>query len=56
MPWTEERFNLALQDYMVRAYEATSGFAKATDCSMRQAAFAIGIRRVADAVRMRGYI
>ena len=56
MPWTEERFNQALQDYMVRAYDATSAFAKATGCSMRQAAFAIGIRRVAEAVRMRGYI
>ena len=28
MPWTIERFNEALQAYMVRAYEATSAFAK----------------------------
>jgi len=56
MPWTEERFNDALQGYMVRAYEATSSFAKARGCTLRQAAFAIGIDRVAAAVRMRGYV
>jgi glutamate dehydrogenase (NAD(P)+) len=56
MPWTEARFNELLQEYMVRAYAATSTYARETGCSMRQAAFAIGIRRVADAVRMRGYI
>ena len=39
-----ERFNEALQDYMVRAYDATSTFAKDTGCSLRQAAFAIGIQ------------
>jgi len=56
MPWTETRFNEALQEYMVRAYAATSAFTKDKDCSLRQAAFAIGIQRVAAAVRMRGYV
>jgi glutamate dehydrogenase (NAD(P)+) len=56
MPWTEARFDEGLQEYMVRAYEATSSFSEEKHCSMRQAAFAIGIRRVAEAVRMRGYI
>jgi glutamate dehydrogenase (NAD(P)+) len=56
MPWSEERFNETLRAYMVRAYDATSAFTYEKACSMRQAAFAIGIRRVADAVRMRGYI
>jgi glutamate dehydrogenase (NAD(P)+) len=56
MPWTIERFNEALQGYMVRAYAATSAFAEEKGCSLRQAAFAIGIERVAGAVRMRGYI
>jgi glutamate dehydrogenase (NAD(P)+) len=56
MPWTEARFNEALHDYMVRAYTATSAFAQEKACTLRQAAFAIGIQRVAAAVRMRGYI
>jgi glutamate dehydrogenase (NAD(P)+) len=56
MPWTIDRFNEALQDYMVRAYTATSTFSKEKGCTLRQAAFAIGVQRVAAAVRMRGYI
>jgi glutamate dehydrogenase (NAD(P)+) len=55
-PWTEARFNEALQGYMVRAYAATAAFAKEQGCSLRQAAFAIGIQRVGAAVRLRGYI
>jgi glutamate dehydrogenase (NAD(P)+) len=56
MPWTEARFNKALRDYMTRAYRATSAFARERGCTMRQAAFAIGIQRVAQASRLRGYI
>jgi glutamate dehydrogenase (NAD(P)+) len=56
MPWTEERFNEALYDYMTRAYAATSGFARQRNCTKRQAAYAIGIQRVAQASRLRGYI
>jgi glutamate dehydrogenase (NAD(P)+) len=55
MPWTIERFNEALQAYMVRAYDATSAFSREKGCSLRQAAFAIGIERVAAAVKLRGY-
>jgi glutamate dehydrogenase (NAD(P)+) len=56
MPWTIERFNEALQEHMVRAYTDTSTFAREKRCTLRQAAFAIGIQRVASAARMRGYI
>lgn len=56
MPWTIERFNEALKDYLVRAYANTSAFAKEKQCTLRQAAFAIGIQRVAGAARSRGYI
>ncbi|MGQ0616601.1 MAG: Glu/Leu/Phe/Val family dehydrogenase [Acidimicrobiia bacterium] len=56
MPWTEERFNEALRQHLQKAYAATSAFAAVHGCSLRQAAFAIGIQRVAAASRMRGYI
>jgi glutamate dehydrogenase (NAD(P)+) len=56
MPWTETRFNEALHDYMTRAYHATASFSEEFECTMRQAAFAIGIQRVAQASRLRGYI
>jgi glutamate dehydrogenase (NAD(P)+) len=56
MPWTEARFNEALADYMERGYNVTAAFVDEKHCTMRQAAFAIGIQRVAQASRLRGYI
>jgi glutamate dehydrogenase (NAD(P)+) len=56
MPWTEARFNEALAEYMERAYNVTTAFVAENNCTMRQAAFAIGIQRVALASRLRGYI
>jgi glutamate dehydrogenase (NAD(P)+) len=56
MPWTEQRFNEALHDYLARAYATTAALAEEKHCTMRQAAFAIGIQRVAAASRLRGYI
>ena len=54
--WKEERFNAELRDRMRLAYEATADTAAELGCTLRQAAFAIGIRRVAHASRLRGYV
>ena len=54
--WKEERFNDELRDRMVGAYRYTREFALQHDVSMRRAAYAIGVQRVADAVRLRGYV
>ena len=54
--WKEERFNAELADKLRVAYAATAAFAESHSCTLRQASFAIGIRRVADASRLRGYI
>ena len=54
--WKEERFNTELRDRMRLAYAATADTAAELSCTLRQAAFAIGIRRVAQAVRLRGYV
>ena len=54
--WKEERFNTELRDAMVRAFDATVVFAESRNVSMRKAAFAIGIERVARAARLRGYV
>ncbi len=54
--WKEDRFNAELRDRMRLAYAATSDTARQLNCTLRQAAFAIGIRRVAQASRLRGYI
>ena len=54
--WKEDRFNQELEDAMVRAFEATAAFAERHAVSLRKAAFAIGIERVARAARLRGYV
>jgi len=54
--WKEDRFNSELQDAMVRAFDATAAFAEGRSVTMRNAAFAIGIDRVAKAARLRGYV
>jgi glutamate dehydrogenase (NAD(P)+) len=54
--WKEERFNTELLDKMQVAFQVTQAFADDHDVPLRQAAYAIGIQRVADAVKLRGYI
>lgn len=54
--WKEDRFNAELMDAMTRAFQATANFAEQRGVSLRRAAYAIGIERVAKAARMRGYI
>jgi glutamate dehydrogenase (NAD(P)+) len=54
--WKPERFQSELADKLGQAYAATRAFADAHACTLRQAAFAIGIQRVAEASHLRGYI
>ena len=54
--WKEDRFNAELLDKMQGAYRDTQAFADEHQVSLRHAAYAIGIQRVADAVKLRGYI
>jgi glutamate dehydrogenase (NAD(P)+) len=54
--WKEERFNEELRDRLRAAYQATMASAEEYGCTLRQAAFAIGIKKVAQAARMRGYV
>ena len=54
--WKEERFTAELLDRLQGAYRFTQAFADERRVSLRQAAYAIGIQRVADAVKLRGYV
>ena len=54
--WKEDRFVAELADKMRGAYRFTQAFADEHEVGLRQAAYAIGIRRVADAAKLRGYI
>ena len=54
--WHEEEVNLRLTERLVEAYERISTFAQLRNVSMREAAFAIAVQRVAETARLRGYI
>ena len=53
--WKESRFNEELKDRLRRAFSATADMADERQVSLRQAAFAIAIERVAEAAHLRGY-
>jgi glutamate dehydrogenase (NAD(P)+) len=54
--WKEDRFNAELREVMERAFLQTATFAEERDVTLRLAAFAIGMQRVAEASRLRGYV
>ena len=54
--WKEERFLAELSDKLTKAYADTQAFADERHVDLRQAAFALGIGRVAEACRLRGYV
>ncbi len=54
--WSEERVNEELFSRMIAAYRNVAGRAKEAGLSMRQAAFDIGVERVARAVQLRGFV
>ena len=54
--WKESRFNEELEQVMHGAFDATAAAAERYQCSLRLAAFAIGIERVANAAHLRGYV
>ena len=52
--WPEERFNTELRSKMVEAFTNTELFAEERGITLRQAAFAIALERVARAEKLRG--
>jgi glutamate dehydrogenase (NAD(P)+) len=54
--WKLDRFNDELADRMKRATGEVLGFAEGHDCTLRQAAYCIGLQRVAEATHIRGYL
>ena len=54
--WKEDHFNAELADRLDLAFEAVDARADRHGCSMRRAAYAIGLERVAEATQIRGYL
>lgn len=54
--WEEDRVNEELRKVMVRAYRAVHEKVTSEGINYRQAAFEIGVQRVAQAVNLRGFV
>jgi glutamate dehydrogenase (NAD(P)+) len=54
--WSEERVNDELSQRMLAAYREVRTEAKARDVTLREAAFAVAVERVAKAIRLRGFV
>ena len=54
--WTEDEVNERLSDIMRTAYGTVADRAKEDDVPLRVAGYSIGIERVLEAARLRGYL
>jgi glutamate dehydrogenase (NAD(P)+) len=54
--WKTERFNAELEDRLRLAYSQVHAASARLDCTLRRAAYAIGLQRVAEATAIRGYL
>jgi glutamate dehydrogenase (NAD(P)+) len=52
--WSESVVNAKLKEIMVKAFSETLAMAKLEQCDMRSAAYLLAVKRVADAMDMRG--
>ncbi len=52
--WTEQQVNSSLEQHMVAAHQSIAKLQDEFKCSMRTAAFALGVRRVKNATDLRG--
>ena len=56
MQWSEREVNDKLGGFMRKAYRDVNGRAKEERLQLRDAAYLVGIERVVEASRTRGYI
>lgn len=54
--WSEAEINDALKERMLRAYKAVSALVVNSDRTFREAAYEIGVERVAKAAEVRGFL
>jgi glutamate dehydrogenase/leucine dehydrogenase len=54
--WTEEEVRQRLEQKMTTAYRAVASESKERGINMRRAAYVVGVQRVADAMKARGWV
>ena len=52
--WSEQVVNEKLKEIMVKAFQEVLAVARREQCDMRTAAYLLAVKRVADAMEMRG--
>src|SRR5207342_3721730 len=52
--WSESVVNAKLKEIMVKAFQEVLAVARREQCNMRTAAYLLAVKRVADAMEMRG--
>ncbi|KAK1286141.1 Glutamate dehydrogenase 2 [Acorus calamus] len=53
--WDEDKVNMELQKYMMKAFDNIKSMCKTHNCSLRMGAFTLGVNRVARATLLRGW-
>jgi len=54
--WKEEVVNAELKDKMENAFDVVYNFSKERNIAMRKAAYMVGVKRVADVMKIRGWV
>jgi len=54
--WTEEEVNTRLEQLMVRAFNEVYKMHKDLNVNMREAAYLVSVKRIADAMKLRGWV
>jgi glutamate dehydrogenase len=54
--WSDEEVEQKLEDIMVRAFENVYNTAQTRKVDMRLAAYMVGVRKMAEASRFRGWV
>ncbi|MDP9236140.1 MAG: hypothetical protein M3P30_01850 [Chloroflexota bacterium] len=54
--WPETRVNEELAERLLAAYRQVRDAAAETNLTLREAAFAIAVKRVAQSIRLRGFV
>jgi hypothetical protein len=54
--WDEDEVNTQLHKRLVKAYRQVRDYARTHNTTLRQAGFILGVERVVEAARLRGYV
>lgn len=54
--WTKEEVNSKLEHILIKAFDDVYNMQKTNDVSFRKAAYLVAIKRIADNMKLRGWV